>query len=72
MLLSHEVYVIKKDGQYLVGCPYDDNCYCRYSINRYDSYKSKDFDRTRRMAYLLGGKVKRFNEVTGKEDGGWR
>ena len=72
MLHANEWYVIKKDGRYLVGCPYDDSCFLRWSDSPYDGYKSKNFDRTRRMAYLLGGKVKRFNQLNGKTEGGWR
>ena len=72
MLRSHEYYVIRKGSQYIVGCPYDDTSYVRLSENKYDGYRDKDFDRMRRVAKLIDGRVMKFNELTGDITGGWR
>ena len=72
MLLSHEVYVIKKGSQFIVGCPYDDTSYIRLSENKYDGYRDKDFNRMRRVAKQIDGRVMKFNPVTGEITGGWR
>ena len=72
MLLSHEVYVIRKGSQYIVGCPYDDTSYVRLSENKYDGYRDTDFNRMRRVAKQIDGRVMKFNPITGEITGGWR
>jgi len=72
MLQRNEYYVIKKDGKYLVGCPYDDTSFIRFSTDKYDGYRDKDFVKMRIAAHTFGGKVMRFNPITGDITGGWR
>lgn len=72
MLLSHEYYVIRKGNRYIVGCPYDDTSYVRLSENKYDGYRSKDFNIMRRVAKQIDGRVMKLNILTGDITGGWR
>lgn len=72
MLLKHEKYIIRKGNRYLVGCPYDDTSYCRYSDSKYDGTRMKDFNKAIRIAKLIDGRVMKLNELTGTLEGGWR
>jgi hypothetical protein len=65
-------YVIKKGSLFLMGCPYDDSAYIRYTENKYDGYRDRSFNRQLRIARAVGGKVMRFNYLTGQLEGGWK
>lgn len=73
MAPNREQYVIKKGNQYLVGCPYDDSSYIRYSTSPYDGFRGfRCFDDALHLARIVGGKVMRFNHLTGRTEGGWK
>ena len=72
MILTPNEYVIKKGSLFLMGCPYDDSSYVRYTNNRYDGYRDRNFNRQLRIARMIGGKVMRFNPVNGRLEGGWK
>lgn len=72
MLMGSERYVIRKGRQYLVGCPYEDTAYCRFSPSPWDGWKCREFDTALRIAKAIGGKVMRFNQLTGQTEGGWK
>ncbi len=72
MLMGSERYIVKKGRHFLMGCPYDDSSCCRYTPSAYDSWKSKSFNAAIRIAKAIGGKVMKFNPVTGNVSGGWK
>ena len=72
MLMGSEKYIVCKGRQYLVGIPYEDLAYMRYSPSPYDAWKSKEFDKAIRIAKRIGGKVMKFNQLTGRTTGGWK
>lgn len=55
-----------------MGCPYDDNAYCRWTNSPYDAYNGKSFNTAIRVAKRLGAKVVVFNRLTGTVSGGWK
>ncbi|MBP5442258.1 MAG: hypothetical protein J6Y60_03375 [Treponema sp.] len=65
-------YIICRQGKYLVGNPYDSLSAIRYSTDKYDGVRFKDFDDAIRVAKIMGGKVMRFNLLTGEVSGGWK
>ena len=72
MLIGHERYIIQKGKEYLVGMPYDDTAFMRYSNSTYDAYRTKSFNTAIRVARMIGGKVVVFNRLTGEVHGGWK
>lgn len=72
MKVIPDEYVIKKGSLFLMGCPYDDTSYIRYTVNKYDGYRDRNFNRMLRVAKMVGGKVMRFDYLTGKMEGGWK
>ena len=72
MLQKHELYIIKRGKQYLVGNPFNSDCACRLSPSPWDAYKAKNFNMMIRVAKLIGGKVMVFNQVNGNIAGGWK
>ena len=65
-------YIICRKGEYLVGNPYDEISAIRYSINKYDGIRLKDFNDAIRIARIVGGKVMKLNLLTGELTGGWK
>ena len=72
MLNSNERYIIQKGKEFLVGCPYDDSAYVRYSNSKYDSYQMKEFSTAISVAKSIGGKVMVLNRLNGELTGGWK
>lgn len=72
MLGKNERYVIQKENEFLMGMPYDDSMFCRWSASPYDGYQSKSFNTAIRVAKQLGAKVMVFNKLTGDVSGGWK
>lgn len=72
MLAKHERYIIRKGNDFLMGCPYDDSAYCRWSNSPYNGWQSKSFNTAIRVAGMLGAKVVKFNRLTGDVSGGWK
>ena len=71
MLLKHEKYIVHKDGEYLVACPYLDSIATRFSISPYDGYPFESFIVAQRIAQKFGGVVMKHNRITGELTGGW-
>lgn len=69
MRMGSERYIIKKGRQYLLRF---DGIDIRYTPSSYDSWWSKNFDSAIRIAKAIGGKVMKFNPVTGDVSGGWK
>ena len=72
MLIGHERYIIQKGRLFLMGVPYDDTSYCRWTNSPYDAYNGKSFNTAIRVAKRLGAKVVVFNRLTGTVSGGWK
>lgn len=72
MLLKHEWYVIKKGNLYLMGVPYDDSSFMRWTNSPYDGYRTKSFNTAIRVAKLTGCKVVKHNTLNGRVEGGWK
>lgn len=71
MLSDNEKYIIRKGKEFLVGCPYQETAYIRFSPYKYDGYRLKDFNKAKRIADIIGGKVMKLNTVNGDMTGGW-
>ena len=71
MKANPKEYVIKKGSLFLMGCPYDDSAYIRYTNNKYDGYRDS-FNKQIRIARKVGGKVMRLNILNGRLEGGWK
>ena len=65
-------YVIRKDGKYLVGNPYDSIEAIRYSDSKYDGVRIREFETALQMARIVGGEVLKLNMLTGETIGGWK
>ena len=72
MLLKHERYIIQRRGEFLVGKPFEDSAYCRFSNSPYDGWQCRDFNAAIKVAKELGGKVVIFNRLNGNIHGGWK
>ena len=72
MLNSNECYVLRKGNEYLVGCPYDDTTFARFSISPYDGYPFNEFMAAWSLARRINGVVMKHNRTTGKIEGGWK
>ena len=72
MLTDNECYLIRKGNQYLVGCPYDDTTFVRFSISPYDGYPFDDFIAAWHLSRRMNGVVVKHNRITGRMDGGWK
>ena len=72
MLTKNERYVIQKGRCFLMGLPYDDSAFCRYTNSPYDGWQSKSFNTSIRVAKQIGAKVVVFNRLTGDLSGGWK
>ena len=58
--------IIRKNGEYLVGRQIFDGP-LRWSIDKYDAYRTRDREKARRIARATGGIVMLFNPIIGKE-----
>lgn len=75
MILKPETvyrYIIRKDGKYLVGNPYESMNAIRYSINKFDGVMVQEFLAALAMARVVGGEVMKLNILTGEMTGGWK
>lgn len=72
MLNRNEDYIVRRKREYLVGIPYEDNCYCRFSNSPYDGWKTGNFELALIIARQFDGKVMKFNRLTGRTEGGWK
>lgn len=72
MLMASERYVVRRKRQYLVGVPYSDEAFCRYSPSPYDGWQTRNFELALIIARQLDGKVVKFNRLTGRTEGGWK
>lgn len=72
MLASSETYIVKKGHQYLVGRPYDDTSFVRFSTSPYDGYPFDDFLEAWHIARRMNGRVWKHNRATGTLEGGWK
>lgn len=72
MLAKHERYIVQKGRLFLVGCPYDDTSYCRWSNSPYDGYQTEKFSKAIGVAKAIGGKVMVLNRLNGDLTGGWK
>lgn len=59
--------IIKKDNLYLVGVPYTDTQYTRWSMSKFDGVRFAMFEETiaRKVADRVGGRVVTFDTLTG-------
>ena len=72
MLLKNERYIVQKGKKFLMGKPYDDSAFCRFSSSPYDGWQSRNFNECIVIAKQIGGKVMLFNRLTGDLSGGWK
>ena len=72
MLDRNEMYIVQKGSEFLVGCPYDDSAYVRFSNSKYDGYQMKEFSIAIGVAKSIGGKVMVLNKLNGNLTGGWK
>ena len=59
-------YVIRKNGEYLVGIPYTDTLMIRWSISPYDGIRIHRRSTAKRIANRVGGIVAEFNPINGR------
>lgn len=59
-------FVIRKDGEYLVGVPYTDTLMIRWSTSPYDGVRLHRRSTARKIADRVGGMVAEFNPLTGR------
>ena len=59
-------FVIRKDGEYLVGVPYTDTLMIRWSTSPYDGVRLHRRSTARKIADRVGGTVMEFNPLTGR------
>lgn len=69
---SNERYIIQKGKEFLMGCPYEDSDFCRWSNSPYNGWQSKSFNTAIMIVGMLGAKVVKFNRLTGNVSGGWK
>lgn len=67
--MGSERYIIKKGRHYLDRF---NGIEIRYTPSHYDCWKSRSFNTAIRVAKQVGGKVMKFNPVTGDISGGWK
>ena len=60
-----EVFIVTKNGGYLVGVPYTDTLMVRWSVNKYDAAQFHRRRSARRVADRVGGRVVIFNPLNG-------
>ena len=72
MLNSNECYLIRKGKEYLVGCPYFETPFTRFSTSPYDGYPFLDFIVAWHLSRRMNGMVVKHNRATGKIEGGWK
>ena len=59
------VLIIQKNGEYLVGVPYSDTTFLRWSTSPYDAYRMDRRRIAKRIAERVGGNVVEFCPITG-------
>ena len=62
---SKPSFIISKGNEFLVAISYPCSRLPRYSISPWDAAMIRKLDDARRIAKILGGKVRKFNPVTG-------
>ena len=60
------VFVIRKDGEYLVGVPYTDTLMTRWSTSPYDGAQLHRRSTAKKIAERVGGTVAEFNPLNGR------
>lgn len=63
--MENNVYVIRKDGEYLVAKPYSDTRFLRWSGSAYDGIRIHSPNKAKALADIVGGTVFKFNPLTG-------
>ena len=58
-------WVVRKNRQYLMGCPEFFNFKPKYSPHAYDAAQIKNANDARRVANAVGGNIHRFDPLTG-------
>ena len=59
------VFIIEKNGEYLVGVPYTDTLMIRFSVSKYDAAQFHRRRTARKVASRVGGHVMIFDPLTG-------
>ena len=59
------VFVIRKNGEYLVALPYSDTLMIRWSTSPYDGARLHRRSTAKKIAARVGGIVAEFNPITG-------
>ena len=59
-------FVIRKDGEYLVGVPYTDTLMIRWSTSPYDGVRLHRRSTAKKIADRVGGMVAEFNPLNGR------
>ena len=59
------VLIIQKCNEYLVGVPYSDTTFLRWSTSPYDAYRMERRRIAKRVAERVGGVVVEFCPITG-------
>ena len=63
---SNSVFVIRKNGEYLVALPYSDTLFVRWSNSPYDGARLHRRSTAKKVADRVGGLVAEFNPITGR------
>ena len=63
--MSETVFVIRKNGEYLVALPYSDTLMIRWSTSPYDGARLHRRSTAKKVADRVGGIVAEFNPVKG-------
>ena len=60
------IFLIKKNGEYLVGLPYPDSMVMRWSVSPWDGARIYKKSIAEKVADKVGGLVVKFDQVTGR------
>lgn len=63
---TERVFVIRKNGEYLVALPYSDTLFIRWSNSPYDGARIHRRRTAKTVADRVGGIVAEFNPITGR------
>lgn len=63
---SNTVFLIRKNGEYLVALPYSDTLFIRWSTSRFDGVRIHRRSTAKKVAERVGGIVTEFDPLTGR------
>ena len=62
---DYDYWLVRVNNEYLVAVAYEDTRMCRWSTSPFDALPFKNVNDAIRIAQTAGGKIVRFNRITG-------